>query len=284
MASSSSTALAMTTRPRISLSRRLRVGVGTSLSGFMRERKAGSGGPKAMHPANALRRCAHRARTARASSIIPRRQGAGPGGLAGGIRMQTCEGHWHLPDDGSCRRKLLARQWVQAHWPMEDGFDRREGTRPSGARWARGAGFSRFLPLAAGEGESPYSTGGPRPQYSSFLGEAMDSTRHEGSTSHKVQELESTLRSLIGVLEDSQRGMAEIGERLKDQTLRRYFLMESLRRANFRGELENILHQHGVADVRESGTAVGAVYRAWAELKAALGAGDEAMLKIAEEG
>ncbi|HEY5055065.1 MAG TPA: PA2169 family four-helix-bundle protein [Acidobacteriaceae bacterium] len=111
----------------------------------------------------------------------------------------------------------------------------------------------------------------------------MDSTRHEGSTSHKVQELESTLRSLIGVLEDSQRGMAEIGERLKDQTLRRYFLMESLRRANFRGELENILHQHGVADVRESGTAVGAVYRAWAELKAALGVGDEAMLKTAEE-
>jgi len=98
----------------------------------------------------------------------------------------------------------------------------------------------------------------------------------------KTEELESTLRSLIRVLEDSQRGMAEIGERLHDQTMRRYFLMESLRRANFRGELENILHQHGVADVHESGTATGKLHRAWAGLKAALGAGDDAMLAAAE--
>ena len=96
-------------------------------------------------------------------------------------------------------------------------------------------------------------------------------------------ELETTLRSLIRVLEDSQRGMAEIGERLRDQTMRRYFLMESLRRANFRGELENILHQHGIADINESGTAMGIVYRAWAGLKAALGAGDDAMLATAEQ-
>lgn len=99
----------------------------------------------------------------------------------------------------------------------------------------------------------------------------------------KSRELETTLRSLIRVLEDSQRGMAEIGERLKDQMLRRYFLMESLRRANFRGELQNTLHQHGVKDMDEGGTAVGAVYRAWAELKAALCAGDDAMLATAEQ-
>ena len=99
----------------------------------------------------------------------------------------------------------------------------------------------------------------------------------------KNQELERILRSLIRVLEDSQRGMAEIGERLNDQTLRRYFLMESLRRANFRGELENILHQQGIADVNESGTAMGVVYRSWAGLKSALGAGDDAMLATAEQ-
>ncbi|HXE09711.1 MAG TPA: PA2169 family four-helix-bundle protein [Acidobacteriaceae bacterium] len=99
----------------------------------------------------------------------------------------------------------------------------------------------------------------------------------------KNKELYATLRSLIRVLGDSQRGMAEIGERLKDQTLRRYFLMESLRRANFRAELENILHRHGIADVYEPGSASGVLYRAWANLKSALGAGDEAMLGIAEE-
>jgi uncharacterized protein (TIGR02284 family) len=136
--------------------------------------------------------------------------------------------------------------------------------------------FFRLLPAK----ENRVSAGGPRPprvESEVVQGrEAMDFARR------KSQQLESTLRSLIRVLGDSQRGMAEIGERLRDRTLRRYFLMESLRRANFRGELENILHQQGVADVYESGTTTGALYRAWAGLKAALGAGDEEMLATAE--
>jgi len=100
----------------------------------------------------------------------------------------------------------------------------------------------------------------------------------------KKEELESVLKSVINVLEDGQKGMAEIGERLKDETLKRYFLAESLKRASFRGELENVLHRHGVADVHESGTAAGALYRAWADLKAKLGGGDHTLLETAEEG
>ena len=100
----------------------------------------------------------------------------------------------------------------------------------------------------------------------------------------KKEELESVLKSVINVLEDGQKGMAEIGEHLKDETLKRYFLTESLKRANFRGELENVLHRHGVADVHESGTAAGAIYRAWAGLKASLGGGDQTLLETAEEG
>jgi uncharacterized protein (TIGR02284 family) len=97
-------------------------------------------------------------------------------------------------------------------------------------------------------------------------------------------ELETVLKSVINVLEDGQKGMAEIGEHLKDETLKRYFLAESLKRANFRGELENELHRHGVHDVHESGTVAGAVYRAWAGLKAKLGGGDRTLLETAEEG
>jgi uncharacterized protein (TIGR02284 family) len=78
--------------------------------------------------------------------------------------------------------------------------------------------------------------------------------------------------------------MAEIGEHLKDETLKRYFLAESLKRANFRGELENELHRHGVHDVHESGTVASAVYRAWADLKAKLGGGDHTLLETAEQG
>jgi uncharacterized protein (TIGR02284 family) len=100
----------------------------------------------------------------------------------------------------------------------------------------------------------------------------------------KNYELESALRAVINVLEDGQKGMAEIGEHLKDETLKRYFLAESLQRASFRGELESEMHRHGVADIHESGTASGVVYRAWAEVKAKLGGGDHTLLETAEQG
>jgi uncharacterized protein (TIGR02284 family) len=99
----------------------------------------------------------------------------------------------------------------------------------------------------------------------------------------KNVELESALKSVINVLEDGQKGMAEIGEHLKSETLKHYFLAESLKRANFRGELENVLHRQGVPDVHESGTATGALYRTWAELKAKLGGGDRTLLETAEQ-
>lgn len=104
------------------------------------------------------------------------------------------------------------------------------------------------------------------------------------SDSSKNNELERALKSVINVLEDGQKGMAEIGEHLKDPELKRYFLAESLTRASFRGELENELHRQGVADVHESGTAVGALHRAWASLKAKLGGGDHTLLETAEAG
>lgn len=104
------------------------------------------------------------------------------------------------------------------------------------------------------------------------------------SSAARKRELESSLKSVINVLEDGQKGMAEIGEHLEDPVLRRYFLVESLRRANFRAELENVLHRQGIHDVHETGTAAGALYRAWAGLKAKLGGGDHTLLETAAEG
>jgi uncharacterized protein (TIGR02284 family) len=100
----------------------------------------------------------------------------------------------------------------------------------------------------------------------------------------KNQELEAALKSVINILEDGQKGMAEIGEHLKNEALKRYFLAESLKRANFRGELENELHRHGVADVHETGTVSGTLNRTWAGLKAKLGGGDHTLLETAEQG
>jgi uncharacterized protein (TIGR02284 family) len=101
--------------------------------------------------------------------------------------------------------------------------------------------------------------------------------------SKKNQEMESVLLDVIKILEDGQKGFADIGEHLKDESLKRYFLAESLKRANFRAELENELHRAGMHDVKESGTVSGAARRVWADLKVKLGGGDHALLETAEE-
>jgi len=104
----------------------------------------------------------------------------------------------------------------------------------------------------------------------------------DGSTRNK--QMESVLLDVIKTLQDGQKGFAEVGEHLKDDTLKRYFLAESLKRANFRAELENELHRAGMADVSESGSAAGAMHRAWVDLKANLGGGDHTLLESAEQG
>ena len=95
----------------------------------------------------------------------------------------------------------------------------------------------------------------------------------------RQHEMQLALNSLISTLLDSQKGFADIGEHLKDETLKRYFLAESLKRASFRGDLEEVLHQNGVHDIKESGTTAGAIHRAWGDLKAKLGGGDHTCLR-----
>jgi uncharacterized protein (TIGR02284 family) len=104
------------------------------------------------------------------------------------------------------------------------------------------------------------------------------------SDSGKQHEIERVLLSVINSLQDSQKGFADLGEHLQDETLKRYFLAESLKRASFRGDLEEALHQNGVHDIKESGTAVGTLHRVWGDLKAKLGGGDHGLLETAESG
>jgi uncharacterized protein (TIGR02284 family) len=106
------------------------------------------------------------------------------------------------------------------------------------------------------------------------------------TTTHKLsnKEVEETLRSVIQILIDGQEGFEEIGEHLKDETLRRYFAAESLKRAQFRGDIEEVLHQEGVHDVKESGTVTGGILRTWGDIKAHLGGGDHTLLETTEAG
>lgn len=102
--------------------------------------------------------------------------------------------------------------------------------------------------------------------------------------SDKNKEVERVLLDVIKTLQDGQKGFADIGEHLKDDTLKRYFLAESLKRASFRADLEAELHRAGMADVKEEGSVAGALHRAWADLEAKLGGGDHALLAAAEQG
>ena len=102
--------------------------------------------------------------------------------------------------------------------------------------------------------------------------------------SGRQHETELALKSVINILQDGQKGFADIGDHLKDDTLKRYFLAESLKRARFRAELENELHHAGVHDVKEAGTTTGTIHRVWADLKAKLGGGDHTLLETAEHG
>lgn len=102
--------------------------------------------------------------------------------------------------------------------------------------------------------------------------------------SGRQHEMQLAIDEVISILVDGQKGFAEIGDHLKDETLKRYFLAESLKRASFRGDLETILHQNGVHDIKESGTTAGTVHRVWGDLKAKLGGGDHTLLETAEQG
>lgn len=102
--------------------------------------------------------------------------------------------------------------------------------------------------------------------------------------SREFEQAELAMQSVLDSLIDSQEAFEQIGEKLKDETLKHYFLTESLRRAEFRGEIESVLHREGVHDIKESGTAAGTAQRVWAGLKAKLGGGDHTLLATAEEG
>jgi uncharacterized protein (TIGR02284 family) len=108
----------------------------------------------------------------------------------------------------------------------------------------------------------------------------------ETHETHKIsnKEVISTLHDVIESLIDGQEGFQKIGEHLKDETLKKYFLAESLKRSSFRGELETTLHREGDHDPKESGSVSGALHRAWGDLKAHMGGGDHTLLETAEAG
>jgi uncharacterized protein (TIGR02284 family) len=97
-----------------------------------------------------------------------------------------------------------------------------------------------------------------------------------------LNDTQYAVQNVIDNLLDSQDALQQIGDKIQDDVVKRFFLAESFRRAEFRGELETILHREGVRDIHENGTIAGTVHRIWARLKSTLGGGDHSMLSTAE--
>jgi uncharacterized protein (TIGR02284 family) len=103
---------------------------------------------------------------------------------------------------------------------------------------------------------------------------------HKASNKEVIETLHDVIESLI----DGHEGFQKIGEHLKSETLKTYFLAESFKRSEFRGELETLLHSEGDHNPKESGSVSGAIHRTWGDLKAHLGGGDHTLLETAEQG
>lgn len=89
-------------------------------------------------------------------------------------------------------------------------------------------------------------------------------------SSPELQQAESAMHSVLESLSDSQEALVEIGEKLHDMSLRHFLLAESLRRAQFRSDLERVLNEEGVSDIREGSASAGSVHRVWSKLKSGL--------------
>lgn len=87
------------------------------------------------------------------------------------------------------------------------------------------------------------------------------------------------VKSVIEVLNDGQKGYADIGEHIKDSEMRSFFMSESQTRGTYAKELSAAA---GMNDV--GGTAAAALHRGWGDLKATLGGGDHTLLETAEGG
>jgi uncharacterized protein (TIGR02284 family) len=98
----------------------------------------------------------------------------------------------------------------------------------------------------------------------------------------ELKEAEDSLQSVVNSLIDSQVSFRKLGEEMSEPMLKEIFLAESMQRARFRGDLESVLHEEGVHDIRESGTVAGTLRRAWGEAKSRIARGDFTLLERAE--
>ncbi len=93
-----------------------------------------------------------------------------------------------------------------------------------------------------------------------------------------------SIKALISVLRDGEKGFADVGEHLQHPEHRSFFTSEAQVRNKYANELERAVNMVTDADVHETGTTLGAIHRTYTDLKAKLGGGDATLLETASVG
>lgn len=94
----------------------------------------------------------------------------------------------------------------------------------------------------------------------------------------------STLNGLIETCKDGQEGFKQAAEGILDSQLKAKFYEYSQQRAQFTGELQNLVRELG-GDPDNSGSVAGSLHRSWIDIKSIVTGQDEgAILNEAERG
>ena len=101
----------------------------------------------------------------------------------------------------------------------------------------------------------------------------------------QIKETISTINDLIETLKDGQEGFRQAAEAVEDPELKSLFNEFSLQRSRFAGELQSQAVSLGESKPEDSGSAAGAMHRAWINLKSAIAKHDDhAILAECERG
>ncbi len=94
----------------------------------------------------------------------------------------------------------------------------------------------------------------------------------------------SVVENLIETSRDGQKGYKDAAEHVKRPDLKTYFHEQSVERGRFAQELQAELAKLGKPEKKVSGSASGAMHRAWIDTKVAMGGGDKTILESVESG
>jgi uncharacterized protein (TIGR02284 family) len=94
----------------------------------------------------------------------------------------------------------------------------------------------------------------------------------------------SVVENLIETCKDGQKGYQDAASHVKRSDLKTYFNEQAMERGRFAQELQAELSKLGEPGKKVSGSASGALHRAWIDTKATLGAGDKSILESVEKG